>query len=239
MKLVYTAFISDKYAHANSIAEQLYDGFVLGRLYWFSYTIFLFYCIAPILWKKKNDKPIVCWVVFGASLVINIIDSFYGILDETLPFQLNSVVEYIPFFSLGLLIQDYKEKIGRLRDLNKFFVLGFAVILYCLLYYLTLNYAFFTNYIFWFVRLVLVMVFLYELVEGLNENAIVEKISNYSYQLMLVDSFFRVFILIVINKLFTLSYLWILPQTIMSIICGVIVCELVSKTKLLRFLFGL
>lgn len=239
LKLLYTNVISDKFSHAPDLPGQLYESFILGGLYWFPYAIFLFYCIAPLMWWKWKDKPIGCWMVFIFSLSINIWNPIFGLyISFPHVFQISTAMQFLPFFSIGLLIQIYKEIIARLNQ-NKTVVSIVGLVLYVVLYLLE-GTDFFSNYFFWFIKNLSVMVFLYNAVGAFGEISILRKISDYTYQLMLIDSFFRVVILAVINKILTVSLYWIIPQTILTIFCGVLVCEFVSsKTKVLKFLFGL
>lgn len=241
LKLLYTNVISDKFSHAPNLPGQLYESFILGGLYWFPYAIFLFYCIAPLMWWKLKDKPIGCWIVFVFSLTINIKNPILG-LHVNFPhvFQISTAMQFLPFFSIGMLIQNYKELFARLNR-NKIVISTLGIALYVALYLLEET-DFFSNYFFWFLKNLSVMVVLYNIVEGevFGGIPILRRISDYTYQLMLIDSFFRVVILAVINKVFTVSLYWIIPQTILTILCGVLVCEFVSsKTKVLKFLFGL
>ncbi|MBR2730950.1 MAG: hypothetical protein IKD72_03075, partial [Clostridia bacterium] len=70
-------------------------------------------------------------------------------------------------------------------------------------------------------------------------NKLIVKLSSYSYQFMLIDSFTRVIILIVIDKLFTVNVYWMLPQVLLSVLACYIICELASRFRITRFLVGL
>lgn len=238
LKILFTNLVSDQFAHASTLSGQLYNAFVLGGLCWFPYTIFLIYCVAPLLWKKEGKSPVACLVAFPILIIINVINSFFGFLNNIIIFQINSVVIYIPFFILGLILQNYKDCLSVIKS-NKVKSVLSASSIYILLYSLSRTYSVFSTYVFWFIRLVAVMIVLFCIVEGFRENTIVEKVSNYSYQLMLIDSFFRVAILTIIDKVFSVSIYWIVPQTIMSVVFGVLTCMFVSKTRILKFLFGL
>ena len=77
LKLVYTSWISGRFAHASSLSGQLYDAFVIGQTYWFAYAIFLMFLLAPLFWEKEEStapkKAMAAFAVFTAFNIIKLI----------------------------------------------------------------------------------------------------------------------------------------------------------------------
>ena len=94
LKLLYSAVVSARYAHADSLVGRLADAFVFGRLYWFAYAIFGVLAVAPLLWRLRTW--VLC-VALAASVAV-------AYFEEYLPavFQLEAVAALLPYFILGM-----------------------------------------------------------------------------------------------------------------------------------------
>lgn len=67
--------------------------------FWFLYTLFIIFCILPLI-LKVNKK-----VLFVTLIIINICPVFYGSL-----FNINGVIKNLIYVYLGLIFNDYYEK---------------------------------------------------------------------------------------------------------------------------------
>lgn len=241
LKVVYTLIISNAYAHADSYWGMLIDAFVYGNLYWFSYCIFIIFCIAPFFWiwfEKNRAFSIVAFLLlFGLNLVIELA----GWNLNALPvFQFNTVIQNLPYFVLGIILQLYKKELDSIRrKCPKFLLFAASVAVYILAYYLKDCLGLPLRYLLTFAQAVSTCSFLILVFGYCRPNHFIEKLSSYSYQFMLIDSFTRVVILAVIDRLFSVSVYWVFPQVLLSVIACYIICELSSRFRITRFLTGI
>lgn len=241
LKIIYTVIISNDFAHADSYLEMVLDAFVFGNLYWFSYCIFLILCIAPFLWmafeKNRALSIVACFLLIG----INVVRELIGWHPDWLGvFQFTTVIQYLPYFIFGIILQLYKKEIDAIRKkIPKAVILTVSIVVYIAAYYMKefLHLPF--RYLMTSAQAVAVFFFLSVLCGYCKPNKLIVKLSSYSYQFMLIDSFTRVIILIVIDKLFTVNVYWMLPQVLLSVLACYIICELASRFRITRFLVGL
>ena len=240
LKILYGVLISGTYAHADSVLIQMYDALILGRLYWFSYCIFLLFCLAPLLWKMTKKHPAFSFVVLIIALGICIADDETGFLSVIPYFQLNRVIQYLLYFIAGYIFQLYREKISSLLKNDRWHLCTIAAILvYLVIYFIIPRLGIGMRPFFDFLQRLSVMVVLYKFAGLCRPNSVVRKIAKYSYQLMLIDSFTRVVILNIIDKVFTVSVYWMIPQTVLSVVSCVLICDIFSRWKATRFLLGI
>ena len=88
--------------NTDSLLKQLWDAFICGQLYWFCYCLLIMFLIAPLLWDRKTVQ----WILLAVLLAVNsVICGFEVELTDIL--QLGSVLQYSPYFILGMLIAGY------------------------------------------------------------------------------------------------------------------------------------
>ncbi|MBR4727563.1 MAG: acyltransferase [Clostridia bacterium] len=241
LKIVYTLIISNAYAHADSYREMLIDAFIFGNLYWFSYCIFVIFCIAPLLWiwfEKNRAFSIAAFLLlFGLNIVIELAGWNPKALSV---FQFLTAIQYLPYFVLGIILKLYKKEIDSIRNkCPKLLLLAGSVAVYILGYYLKERLGLPLRYPLTFVQVVATFAFLIVVFGYFRPNQYIVKLSSYSYQFMLIDSFTRVVILAVIDKLFSVSVYWMFPQVLFSVIACYLICEISSRFKITRFLLGI
>ena len=134
----------------------------------------------------------------------------------------------------------YKKEIDSIRNkCPKLLLLAGSVAVYILGYYLKERLGLPLRYPLTFVQVVATFAFLIVVFGYFRPNQYIVKLSSYSYQFMLIDSFTRVVILAVIDKLFSVSVYWMFPQVLFSVIACYLICEISSRFKITRFLLGI
>ena len=240
LKILYGALISRGYAHGDSLPGQFFDAFVMGRLYWFSYCMFILYCTAPLLWAGARRSDVFPFAALLVFLCICAADEHTGCLSAVEAFQLNNVVRYMPFFLAGYILQLHQREIlPRLEKTGTLPLIAVFTAVYLANHALYQYTEIGLKTLFVFIKRLSVLAVLYAAVRRCRPNPVVGKIAAYSYQLMLIDSFTRVVILRVIDRFFTVSPYWMLPQTVLSVAACVLICEILSGWRTTRFLLGL
>lgn len=232
LKLIYTNLISNEYAHGATLPDQIIDAFLYGSLYWFIYPMFIFFLCAPLLWKSKRINI----VIFVTLLLIN---GYVGYPTSTF-LQLWPAFFNACFFVAGILIQQYEKQLTALVEkYNRIFVL---ICLSIIAYLVHLLYTGQTYYSFP-VRVLLAFSEMYLIWRGakkLPENITALKImGKYSLQIMFFDSFFKVVLFLILNKLAIANPITALLTIPVNILLSCIACFIIKKIPFIRKLFGL
>lgn len=254
LKLIYTVFISDQYAHSETLQGVLTDAFIYGRLYWFPYTIFVIFLTAPLFWSDKKDKGrkslILPTVLFAIFLILDIVLSALHLENAFLYFQLNNVCIYMPFFLMGMIIS--RLDIDRMetalvrgwgvKTVASLLLTGLATfilvydmgdgdetrVMWELPYYIRFLTALPLIY--------LIFIASYKLPADIKPLRLA---GEFSLQIMLFDSIFRTVIISILGRVADNGE-WMIPVvTISSLILSVISSYLIRKIPYVRTLFGL
>ncbi len=233
LKLIYSNFISEQFAHGNSFSEQLMSVFIVGDVYWFCYTIFIFYLLAPLLWKCSTYVlKVILYIVIVFNTVLFCLD-----MELTSVFQISNVVYYIFFFCVGMYFErvDFFSKFKDMKCKNMFttFVMLFSLILK-----IYLN----NNPIINYSLSITLMILLYDFSVVLSKKRVLQKrcnmISKYSLQIMFFDSFNKV----VLFKLFTLfvemNLLWVFFIIILNVIISCVCCGIIERIPYVAEIIG-
>ena len=254
LKIAYTLFISDQYAHSETLKGVLTDAFVYGRLYWFPYTIFVIFLITPLFWFGKDSGKIrrigVPALLFTVFLITDIILSAKHLENSILYFQINNVLIYLPFFLFGMLIGGYGiEKIETfltskmaVKTVISLALTGLAA--FYLVYGMgdgdEVKVMWEQPYLLRFLIALPLIYLIFALSYKLPDNIVPLKLAGeFSLQIMLFDSIFRVVIFELFEKVIEHGE-WMIPVvTVMSITLSIISSYIIRKIPVVRTLFGL
>ena len=244
LKLIYNMFISSEFAHGGPAGEQLYDAFVLGRSYWFCYAIFLVYMIAPLFWEKDGVPARVTRrrtaFALAAVTAVNAVQAMTGTGIFPALFQMHRAFQYSVFFLAGMVIR--QNEAAFLRAVGKYRI-GVA----CAAGLVIAG----SSYLLWtgvmadtfLTKLLLafpLMFFLYLGAKKLPENIRpLSVIGRYSFQIMLLDSFFRVVLMKGAARLVAMNIWVALGTSFVNIALGCTVCTVIEKISFLKKPMGL
>lgn len=237
LKLIYSNLISAEYAHGNSFVDQLVSTFVVGDVYWFCYTMFILYLLAPILWKCSTYilNVILCTVVILNTVL------FYTKVELTSVFQISNVVYYTFFFLFGICLSrvDFFQKIKILIQKRLFLFLNILIITILCLFKLIDRDMPVTNYI----LALALMVLLYCLAVILPKQGTVLKVCNiisrYSLQIMFLDSFNKIILFKIFQRFININILWVCIITVMNLFLSCVCCRVVERIPYIAECFGL
>ncbi len=245
LKILFSIFMKNEIESVQEeggITGLLINGYLFGNTYWFAYTIFSFYLLSPIIWKKDSrGRPLQAIIVFIVAIIANIVfwGLGYALPNVDSPFQLASTIFYLPFFILGYLINQYRVAFTRICK-HKWIVSLICAVMICLALVLHLRCgvnSIGNKYPIAFPLALSLMLLLYYATGFIRgKQTILNKISSYSYQLMLLDSFYKV-ILFRVCSLTNIGVVLVIFLFDMTL--GVISCEIVKKIPFIRVLFGI
>lgn len=232
LKLLYTNLISNAYRHGDSLWEQMKAGFGKGELYWFSYALFIMYMLIPLVWNNRKK----CWVVFMVILGWDITNLLFGFLRITNYFQIRKTLLYIPFFLGGYLLSQYKEKISVFEKHHRLQLLAVSIVGTILIIAVFGKISFCLKY----VVAVCLGYIVYCIASCIKkEHCWLQMIARYSYQIFLLDSFYKVVLFVVVSRFMPINIAVTLVLVILNIFLGCITCMIVEKIPVLRNCFGL
>ena len=244
LKLVYNMFISEEFAHGGPAGEQLYDAFVLGRSYWFCYAIFLVYMIAPLFWEKDGVPARVTRrrtaLALAAVTAVNAVQVITGTGIFPALFQMHRAFQYSVFFLAGMVIR--QNEAAFLRGVKKYglWITGVSAAVIVgvsrLLWIDRLADTFLTKLLLAFP----LMFFLYMGAKKLPENIRpLSVMGKYSFQIMLLDSFFRVVLMKGAARLVAMNIWVALGTSFVNIALGCAACTVIEKIPFLKKSVGL
>lgn len=222
LKVFFSTVIVRHFAHADTIGGQLYDAFVIGRAYWFAYAIFLMLLIAPLFWEKdEKTAPRKAIIGMIAAAVFCAFCSIKELSLLTEVFQISRTVKHLPFFLSGMVLRYYYPKLKEFFDRRRIPAL-------CLAAAITAASA-------------LCFALQLALANALPENCrALAQTGKMSYQIMLLDPFYKVVLFAAAGKLFGGMPLALLPLIAAAdFALGVITCMVIRKIPGVRILFGL
>ncbi|MCR5529529.1 MAG: acyltransferase [Saccharofermentans sp.] len=253
LKIFYTMFLSERFAHSDSLWGMINDAFVYGRLYWFPYTLFVIFLAAPLFWhdKERDSKRLVASV---AAMVIfagwDQYLSMTGKENSILLLQLNNVFKYIPYFLMGTVFGHLKG--DRLESfLSKHIPIRLAV---CEVLTVFFGYMLVRGLpagdevrVVWelpFYKRLLIALPLIYMIYGVSrllpkDIKWLELVGKRSLQILFFDSIFRTVLYSALTKV-TEHQLWMIPVVaLLSIVLTVLSCEVIKRIPGIRTLVGL
>lgn len=244
LKLCYSLFISSEFAHASSLPEQLYDGYILGNLYWFPYSILLSYCGAVLFWTKRGEEPtgIGRYTLPAAILcllVLNLLFDFAA--KKTIPqFQISKTMFYFLFFLLGMLVRQHQRVLSGFWNRRKTVIGIFCAVLILLVPYglaaAQYNSDHLSKLALSLPGILILVIISQKLPAGLS---LLTMMGRYSLQIMFLDSFWKVVLFAVLQRFVPAQTPVILISIVLNIALSCITCKISEKIPLLRFLMGL
>lgn len=240
LKLIYSTFISSEFSHGGTnLVDQIKFSFLIGTQYWFAYAILGIFALAPLFWIRGGYRVPRSLAALIISYVIVLLITLHG--KNPLPnyFQLQEIVYYLPYFSLGcLLAQEKKIMIwckGHSHILtmcSTIIILGFLVI-YC--YYPGIR----VHPIRFFVAVSVAYV-LYLCVRHIKKDIRVLRIVNrYSLQIMFLDGLYRVILFAIIGRMILINEVVASLIAIPTILISVVTCVIAEKIPVVRNMIGL
>ena len=253
LKVFYTIFLDQSFAHADSPAGILKDAFLYGRLYWFPYTLFIIFLLAPLFWHDDRIRSITWLYISVAGLVISFaiieILSLTGKENAVLALQVNNVFKYLPFFLMGIIGSHLdKEKLSSSLRRHMPVKLSLSILLVILSGYLLVRglpagdevrVTWELPYHMRFLMALPLMYIIYAVSVLLPQDIKwLSLTGRRSLQILLFDSIFRTVIYAVFIKV-TGHAFWMIPvETVLSIALTVLVCEVIKKVPFVRNLVG-
>ena len=241
LKLVYTSWISGRFAHASSLSGQLYDAFVIGQTYWFAYAIFLMFLLAPLFWEKEEiTAPKKAMAAFAVFTAFNIITSVGSISVLPRVFQIGNTVKYLPFFLAGMILRFYCPRAKKLFARHRAWIVCLALAAAAAS---AAVYAFGVKvdpYVRKLITAFALILPLLALANALPENnRFLTLAGGLSYQIMLLDPFFKVVFFAVLGKLFGVSLAAAAAVAVLNFALSILTCVIARKIPVIKTLFGL
>ena len=229
--------IYEEFSHATTAGGEFLKAYIFGEYYWFSYALLVMCCIAPLLWKIKNKL-----ILIGIILLLfafNIVNESLGLLRNGGPFQIFNVLVFGIWFLLGYVLNQLNA--GNLLNKKSVkhiaFLVSIAVSVLMIFLFAkgTLNF-FISKFI---LSLSISYILLYIFSSAHFKIPLLNYISNYSYQIFLLDSFIKVVLFAVVSKLLSINLPIIILLAILNVFISIIICFIVRKIKLGKLLLGL
>lgn len=250
LKLVYSGFISDEFSHSSDTFNRFFDAYVLGRLYWFLFTVSIMYALAPLFWSRKGIRAAagVSVILIGINIFTAVTDiqlfpltiTAFGRYIENPYFQADILIKFLPYFLIGMIIRQYREKFLEFMDRNRKVLLPLATaIALGISFYLfeaRIENPFTTKFPLSLALVYLLWMLSRRLPSGIT---VLNKVSEYTLQILLFDSFFKV----ILFKL--AAYITVPNAAIALILCAVnialscLCCSVIRKIPGVKILFGL
>lgn len=236
LKVLYVNVVNSSFAHATTLSGQLYDAFILGKLYWFPYVLFLCYILAPLFWKLSSKaNAVICLF----CLLGSVIQPIFPTLTGSGWFGILLLPKWLGLFLLGYIIAQNKimfSNFGKhelMLSIVSLLLIAFAF--HIPTFNASVGVAKF--YAFSISGMVILSVVLKWVKEGSN---ILRLIAKYSLQIMFMDSFFKVVLFIIVMKTkFALNASAAFVIALINLALCVIACKILEKHKVTARLVGL
>lgn len=237
LKIIYSNIISNSFSHGNNLRDQLIDAFIIGNLYWFIYTIFIIYLIAPLMWGKRDSKNFL--LKFCIFFILAFAVNAYGAEELVNYFQIFNVIHYLPFFYTGYILKRYGNFFSKQIKDNAFHILIICILLMFVgtilkIFDIDITYA--GHYLY----VLSLCVLLYFVCINISAKIQIMKIiAAYSLQLMYLDSFFKVLLFAIVMKSGNLNLITVFLVTIVNVFLGCVTCIIAEKIPIICTLMGL
>ncbi len=217
----------------------LKSAFLYGNYYWFCYAILLMFLIAPLMWRRddKTGVTVISVVILIVCLVLQVAFTVkesdgYG------PFQILQVIYCYPFFFAGYFFKQYEKSLKRLMVPALAVGAGLTVL------YLYIDLNGMEERLFYFpvrtaasLALIVGVTALSGMIpEGFDRFSFLGRIS---LQIMLFDSFYKVILFKIAERIGFMHPVMCIPITALDIALTVLTCILIRKLPYIRILFGL
>lgn len=241
LKLVYTNWISGRFAHASSLMGQLYDAFVIGQAYWFAYAIFIMFLLAPLFWEKEESTaPKKAMAAFAVFVAFNIITSVGSISVLPRVFQLGNTVKYLPFFLAGMILRVYYPRAKELFARHRVWIVCLALAVAAAsaaVYALGIGVD---PYVRKLITAFALMLPLMALSNAIPENnRFLTFAGGLSYQTMLLDPFYKVVLFAMLGKLCGVSPAVAAAAAVLDFTFSILTCVIARKIPVVKTLLGL
>ena len=242
LKLLYSHFFDPVFAHQTGFLLSLVSALLTGELYWFVYAVLLMYAAAPLFWENSGRTPKQLWIGCAVFVLLFAFCCWFTLTGRTVPniLQLRNALLNFPFFLSGMLIRQNLDSCLCFEKKARLFLHALAVVtiaaavivyrstLQPLIYPLSTILAYALMYLFWSGAKMLP-----------GDRSLFPRVSCYSLQIMLLDSFFKVLLFSLWTHLLPDHLIMIPILTAMDVIFGCTVCTLCRKIPLIHTLLGL
>ena len=234
LKIFYSNVISSDFAHGDSLASQLADAFLYGRLYWFIYCMFVVYLISPVLWIHKS----VAWILIPILIVVNALNERYHFWrnDDFTPFQIGRVSMYLVYFASGYAVRNFIKDFPSVKKLRPVIFASVGFVLGAVFFALALLGKFPQDYLCGLVLTYTLMLFLTGIALLTSQgNAVLEKFATYSLQCMFLDSFYKAILFALATHFFRINmpmvFLLAAPDCVLSLATSILLDKLPKPVK--------
>lgn len=241
LKILYSFLFDSSFIHGKTIISTIYEYFLVGSGYWFIYCLFFLYLLIIPVWKMQKKT------IIGLTAVLASVNQYVDIIGLILPsvFQIDQILIYSVYFLIGYLVQQYKAELRIILSKKKLKTImlcaSFIIAFICDILFFKVGLQQF--YLLVLVRSSARILILYFVVSQFRlekENIIIKYLSKYSLQLMLLDSFYKVVLVLVFGKFIDPTGLSIIILSwILNMIAGVVTCLIVERVPGICTLFGL
>lgn len=249
LKLVYSFFISKEFIHSSDLVNVLFDAFGIGRLYWFAYCIFIMYLLAPLFWGEENRRR--AYIALIALCCVNVGLCLYStkFFPESITlgtvmlhrpfFQLINLMNFWPYFLVGLLLQEKWECLKAVVE-NRKILIGLDLVLIVVITSILVTMGFKNPFPTKFVLAFLLMYVLYLGATKISSNNVVLKIvGKYSYQIMFFDSFYKVVLFKVWMHFLDMTIVAAIILSLVNMLLACVSCKVIERIPFVKVLFGL
>lgn len=241
LKLLFTNIAAPAFLHAGSLKEQLYDAFLCGNLYWFSYCLLIMFLIAPLLW----NHTVRMWILFAVTVALNLYLR-WNRLEITDIFQLTNVVRMFPFFLAGMLTAQYRivQLFNKKRALYAMLAVSLAAAGICgyFRFHADINNIWLIDFIMGLCLICLLYFLAVKLAGAAAKIRVIDIIltalGKYSYQIMLLDGFYRLVLYRGLERILPEGMGLIALTTVLVLALSVLTCRILRKIPGLSVLTG-
>lgn len=237
LKLLSGNLIWTELSHPGTLPEQLSDAFLRGGLYWFSYCLLVLFLLAPLFW----DRTKLVWILLILTLAANIYIR-QNEIQLTSVLQLGQVLRMSPYFLTGMLLAKYDAPKRLAGGKNSWIALAVSLAVAGVCGYFRFHEDVHTSYYLDFMMGLSLMYVLYFIacrIRGSAARKILELPGRYTYQLMLLEGFFRILIYRGLNLLLPAGMVLIIISTVLILVISCLACVLAEKIPVLSTLLGL
>ena len=240
LKLIYSAFVSNEFAHGgDSIFGQFKYSFLIGRQYWFIYTILGIYIIAPLFWTKANKEQSNSMIWLFVSYITVCIIAVFGINVPEL-FQIDHIINYLPYFIFGCVLRQKQTQIISIAErIDKKISMSIAIFLILSFLATYIYYPAIRNYPVRFLIAVLAFFIIFEGTKSIKGNAILGIVSKYSLQVMFFDGIFRTIIFSILSRIKCVNILTAIITSVLVIVFSVLSCKVIERIPIVKTFVGI
>lgn len=247
LKLLYSLFLSDEFRHGTTAWETFYAYYLAGGGYWFCYCIFFLYLLSIFLWPITDRR-----ILLGIFCALAVLNEVLNFAEISLPdlFQFSKILAYAPYFVLGYTLRFWKDGISqRIFRFGKRSAMLFALLSFALalaidgLFSVTdtekLYSAVLLRSLFRIGGIACLVFAFFHNHESKRASRVTGALSEFSLQIMLFDSFFKVILYKLALKIFALDLWLIFAIAAANILLTVLTCTIAKKIPFLKQAIGL